>query len=223
MERNFATKLTGWSFIASALMLWLGWMLMPTRIGTFFQAADFSAIHENLLFWIWMYRIYLFGMIFAVITLSALAAVVADTPSRILVWPGAAVASAGMLVSAVAAAFYYHFGAWGAVDMNGQSDETVRAFVDSLRLSTEYVTCLVRFGRVFSGLGLLILALAILKWHLFPKWSGIWAALVGVAAMALTMGLPDDLALYVPVFHLTAAWFGASGIVSLRSGICLDQ
>ena len=50
-----------------------------------------------------------------------------------------------------------------------------------------------------------------------------WAALVGLSAMALTMGLPDDLALYVPVFHLTAAWFGVSGIVSLRSGIRLDQ
>ncbi len=223
MERNFGTNLTGWSFIATALMLWLGWMLMPTRIGTFFQAADFSAIHENLLFWIWMYRIHLFGMIFAVISLSVLAAVVAETPSRILVWPGAAVGSAGMLVSAVAAAFYYHFGAWGAIDMNGQSAETVVAFVDSLRLDTEYVTCLVRFGRVFSGLGLLILALAILKWHLFPKWCGIWAGLMGLAAMALTMGLPDDLALYLPVFHLTAAWFGATGLIALRSGIQLDQ
>ncbi len=223
MERNFGTKLTGWFFIVTALMLWLGWMLMPARIGTFFQVADFSTIYENLLFWIWMYRIHLFGMIFAVISLSALAALVADTPSRILVWPGTAVASSGMLVSAVATAFYYHFGAWGAIDMNGQSAETVAAFVDSLRLSTEHVTCLVRFGRLFSGLGLLILALAILKWRLFPKWSGIWAALVGLSAMALTMGLPDDLALYVPVFHLTAAWFGVSGIVSLHSGIRLDQ
>ena len=138
-------------------------------------------------------------------------------------WPAVAVLGTGLMMGAVAAAFYYHFGAWGAIDMNGQSAETVAAFFDSLRLSTEYVTCLVRFGRVFSGLGLLILALAILKWRLFPKWSGIWAALVGLSAMALTMGLPDDLALYVPVFHLTAAWFGVSGIVSLRSGIRLDQ
>ena len=55
MERNFGTKLTGWFFIVTALMLWLGWMLMPARIGTFFQVADFSTIYENLLFWIWMY------------------------------------------------------------------------------------------------------------------------------------------------------------------------
>ncbi len=170
-----------------------------------------------------MFRIHLFGMIFAVISLSALAAVVTETPSRVLVWPAAAVGSAGMLVSAVAAAFYYHFGAWGAIDMNGQSARALLAFVDSLRLDTEYVTCLVRFGRVFSGLGLLILSLAILKWSLFPKWSGVWAALVGLAAVALTMGLPDNLDLYIPVFHLTAAWFAVTGIVAVRTGIKLDS
>ena len=80
--------------------------------------------------------------------------------TALMVWPAAAVGSAGMLVSAVASAFYYHFGAW--------------------------------------------------------------AALVGFAPMALTMGLPDDLDPYIRVFHLTAAWFTVTGILAVRSGIKLD-
>lgn len=37
--------------------------------------------------------------------------------------------------------------------------------------------------------------------------------------MAITMGLPDDLDLYLPVFHLHAFWLAAVGFVTLRSGI----
>ena len=47
--------------------------------------------------------------------------------------------------------------------MDGESPQTILAFVESLRVSTEYVTCLVRFGRVFSGLGFVVLGLGLLK------------------------------------------------------------
>jgi hypothetical protein len=33
--------------------------------------------------------------------------------------------------------------------------------------------------------------------------------------MALTMGLPDNLKLYRPVFHLNAMWLAAFGVVLL--------
>jgi hypothetical protein len=36
--------------------------------------------------------------------------------------------------------------------------------------------------------------------------------------MALTMGLPDRLELYQPVFHLQAAWLAGTGLVVLRRG-----
>ena len=68
-------------------------------------------------------------------------------------WPAVAVFGTGLMLAAVAAAFYYHFGAWGSVDMDGQSAEAVERFITSLRATTEYVTCLVRFSRVFIGVG----------------------------------------------------------------------
>ena len=105
---------------------------------------DFAAILAHRRRWIWLYRVYLFGYVVGVMAFVALATLAAGTPSRIIVWPAVAVLGTGLMMAAVAAAFYYHFGAWGSVDMDGKPPEAVRAFIDSLRVSTEYVTCLVR-------------------------------------------------------------------------------
>ena len=193
VQKDFATSLTGWSFLSAALMLWGGWVLMPRHVDAFFEPDDFAAIHAHLHLWLWLFRVHLFGMIVAVLALVALGAILAETPARVLVWPGVAVATAGLIVGAVGAAFYYHFGVWGSLQMSGKDVGTIQSFVDSLRISTEYVTCLVRFGRVFSGLGLLVLALGLLKWKVFPSWIGLSAAAIGVASMAVTMLLPDQL------------------------------
>jgi hypothetical protein len=137
----------------------------------------------------------------------------------VLIWPGAAVAVAGLIVGAAGSTFYYHFGVWGTIELTGKPPDAVIRFVDSLRMTTEYVTCLVRFGRVFSGLGLLVLALGLLRWQVFPFWVGWGAAAIGMAAMALTMLLPDNWSLYTPVFHLQSLWLAATGVILLWSGI----
>lgn len=194
-------------------------MLMPWHVGTFFAPQDFAGVYAHLYVWIWLYRMHIFGLVIAVMALVALAALVSAHPARILVWPGVAVGAAGLIVAALAAAFYYHFGAWGAVAMHGRAAEAPQAFADALRVDTEYITCLVRFSRVFTGLGLLVLAGGALKWALLPTWSGMAAAALGLAAMALTMGLPDHLDLYAPIFHLQALWLAATGAVILRGGL----
>lgn len=219
MTRTFSLAVVGWLFVGAAAMLWLGWMIMPVHIGTFFQPGDFAAVYDQLHFWIWTYRIYLFGFLTALMALAALSTQLGEAEARVLVVPGAAVAAAGLIVAALAAAFYYHFGAWGAIDMAGKSETAVREFVDSLKNDTEYVTCLVRFGRVFLGLGQLVLAVGLLRGRILPRWLAGAAALLGVAAMAITMAFPDDLEYYRPVFHLNAAWLLAAGIVVLRSGL----
>jgi hypothetical protein len=203
-------------------MLWGGWMLMPAHIGTFFEPDDFSLVHDHLAFWIWTFRFHLFGMVVTAIALVALASLVAHSPARVMVWPGAAVATAGMIVGAIGAAFYYHHGAWGALHMHGRSPEEIGRFVDALRIDTEYVTCLVRFGRVFSGLGLVVFGAGLAKWNTLPIWTGWVAIVIGLAAMGLTMLLPNHLWLYQPVFHVQAFWLLATGIVILRGGSGLD-
>ena len=45
--------------------------------------------------------------------------------------------------------------------------------------------------------------------------SGRVPAILGIAAMALTMGLPDDLHLYRYIFHLNILWLVALGVVVL--------
>jgi hypothetical protein len=196
-------------------------MLMPSHIGTFFEPDDFASVYESLHLWIWTFRFHMFGMAVTAIALVALASLLTNSQARVMVWPGVAVAASGMIVGAVGAAFYYHHGAWGALDMNGKPAIEIRMFVDALRIDTEYVTCLVRIGRIFYGLGLLVLGSGLIKWKILPTWLG-WAAVaIGLASMALTMLLPD-MSLYMPVFHVNAFWLLLAGVAILRSGLCVN-
>lgn len=100
--------------------------------------------------------------------------------------------------------------------MEGKDDATIRGFVDSLRVSTEYVTCLTRFGRVFLGVGQVVLMVGLLLPDaMWPMWLVGAGGILGLIGMGLTMGLPDDLSLYRPVFHLNALWLVAMGVTTL--------
>lgn len=219
MEISFAIQFSGWSFIAAGAMFWLGWMLIPHHIGTYFEPGDFGEVQKNLHFWIWMYRIHIFGMVISAVALLSLFSYLNQHPARVVAWPGIGVATAGIFVSALAAAFYYHHGAWGALVTQGMSREELVAFVASLQVDNEYVTCLVRFGRVFTGLGLLLLGWSIIKWAFVPELIGVVAAVLGFVAIAVTMLMPDNWSLYTPIFHLQPLWFVTTGIMILRSGI----
>jgi hypothetical protein len=99
--------------------------------------------------------------------------------AQVIVWPGTVVLAAGAVVASLAAAFYYHFGAWGAVGFGDAAGDAIDAHIAALRTPTEYVTCLVRFGRVFFGLGQLVLALGLTQAALLPPWLVAGAALLG--------------------------------------------
>jgi hypothetical protein len=217
--RDFATTFVACSFLAAAVLLWGGWLLLPVKIGTYFQPDDFGRVAGRFHFWIWMYRMHLFGMVISAIALVALASLVTTRTARVLIWPGAAIATAGLIVGAVGAAFYYHHGAWGALELRGKSTEEAARFVETLRVDTEYVTCLVRFGRVFSGLGLVLVGSGLIKGRMLAAWLGWWGVALGVAGMGVTMLLPDRMTLYLPVFHVGAAWLAAMGVMTLRGGI----
>jgi hypothetical protein len=210
-----ATAVAGWSFLCAAAMLWLGAVLLPVKLGTFFDPGDFARVDRVLHRWIWLFRVHLFGYVLTAMAFVALGATIENAEARVLIWPAIAVACAGLIVSALAGAFYYHFGAWGAISMRDKLAPERAQFADSLKISTEYVTCLVRFGRVFFGLGLVVLAAGMAALGAFPVWISASAALLGAAAMALTMALPDNLEYYRPIFHLDALWLIAVGLVLL--------
>ena len=139
-----------------------------------------------------------------------------------MLWPGVGITVAGSFVLALGSAFYYHFGAWGAGLTTGQSTAEVQQFIETLRLSNEYVTCLVRFGRVFSGVGLLLVGIALVKWKILNRGVGGLAVFIGCASIAITMGLPDDLETYIPIFHVKAIWLALMGWDILRHGVNLS-
>ena len=206
---------TAWFFVAAALMLWLGWTLLPVKLGAFFDARDFPAIRRRFHTWIWLYRVHLFAHVVMLMAFVALGSLLYDAVPRVLVGPAVAVLAVASIVAALAHAFYYHFGAWGAIQMARRPDAEVQAHVNSLTIPTEYATCLVRFGRVFFGLGQVVLAIAV--WNNMPFWLVAATLLLGIAAMTITMVFPDNLEYYSPLFHLNAAWLAAIGVMLLAS------
>jgi hypothetical protein len=219
MKKDFETKFTGWAFIVAALLLWGGWALSSHHVGEYFVASDFSAIGENVWYWIWMYRFHIFGWVTMAIAMFALVSITARRPYRVLILPGAGMVIVGTFTIAIAAAYYYNYGSWGVGQTAGKSPAEIQEFMDSILFTNQYVTCFVRFGRIFSGVGLVLLGYGFIKWKLVSLWLGWFTLLLGFAAMGIILSIPDNFEIYKPIFHVKVLWLVAMGISLLRQGV----
>jgi hypothetical protein len=137
--------------------------------------------------------------------------------SAVLVWPATAALDAGLIVGALAAAFYYHFGAWGALEMKGKPNSAISSHIASLRIPTEYATGLTGFARVFFGLGQVVLAFGLFQEAFLPLWIVAGAGTLGRCGDGGNeMVFPDNLEYYMPLFHLNALWLFALGLAVLN-------
>ncbi|MDA9018083.1 DUF4386 domain-containing protein [Saprospiraceae bacterium] len=223
LKKDIETKYTAYFFLASALMLWVGWFLSPHNIGEYIVSSDFESIGENIWFWIWMFRIHIFGWVTMAIAIFALVSITARKPNRVILVPGAGMTIVGTFTIAIAMAFYYNFGAWGVGETSGKSPEEIALFMESILYTNQYVTCFVRFGRIFSGVGLVLLGYGFIKWKLLPSWLSWFTILLGLVAMSVILFIPEYYEHYKPLFHVKAAWLMIMGIVLLRSGINQDS
>ena len=223
IQKNFETRFTGWAFILAAILLWFGWALSPHHIGEYIVASDFEAIGESVWTWIWIYRIHIFGWVTMGISLFTLVATTARKPYRVVILPGAGMVIIGTFTLAIANAYFYNFGAWGVGETAGKTAMEIEAFVNDILYTNQYVTCFIRFGRVFSGVGLVLLGFAFIKWHMVSKLLGWFTALLGLAAMVVIMGIPDNFEIYKPLFHVKLLWLVAMGAVILKNGINLPK
>ena len=223
IQKNFETRFTGWAFILAAILLWFGWALSPHHIGEYIVASDFEAIGESVWTWIWIYRIHIFGWVTMGISLFTLVAATARKPYRVVILPGAGMVIISTFTLAIANAYFYNFGAWGVGETAGKTAMEIEAFVNDILYTNQYVTCFIRFGRVFSGVGLVLLGFAFIKWHMVSKLLGWFTALLGLAAMVVIMGIPDNFEIYKPLFHVKVVWLVAMGAVILKNGINLPK
>jgi len=223
MKKDFETKFTAWVFIFAAILLWGGWALSPHHIGEYIVASDFTAIGEDLWYWIWMFRFHIFGWVTMAIAIFALASITAKKPYRVVLVPGAGMVVIGTMTLAIASAFYYNFGAWGVGKTMGLSAAEIQEFMDNILYTNQYVTCFVRFGRIFSGVGLVLLGFGFIKWKIVNPLLGWFTALLGFAAMAIIMGIPDNFEIYKPVFHVKVLWLAMMGIAILLKGVNLPE
>ncbi|MGB5378939.1 hypothetical protein [Muriicola sp.] len=223
MKKDFETKFTGWTFLVAALFLWGGWFLSPHQVGEYIVASDFGPIGDDVWFWIWMFRIHIFGWVIMAIAMFSLLSITFQKPYRVMLVPGAGMVIAGTMTLAIASAFYYNFGAWGVGQTAGMSAAEIQEFMDSILYTNQYVTCFVRFGRVFSGVGLVLLGLGLVKWKILAAWLGWFTVVLGLAAMGIVMGIPEHFEIYKPIFHVKVIWLVAMGVVLLTQGIRLPK
>ena len=170
MRKTFETNFTGWAFVLASILLWFGWALSPHHIGEYIVASDFSKIGESVWFWIWMYRFHIFGWVTMGISMFALLSILTKKPYRTVVLPGIGMIIVGTFTLAIANAFYYNFGAWGVGKTAGLTAVEIQEFINDILFTNQYVTCFVRFGRIFSGVGFVLLGYAFIKWNLLSKW-----------------------------------------------------
>ena len=223
MKKDFETKFTGWAFIFAAVLLWGGRVLSPHHIGEYIVASDFTAVGEDLWYWIWMFRFHIFGWVTMAISIFALASITAKKPYRVVLVPGAGMVVIGTMTLAIASAFYYNFGAWGVGKTMGLSAAEIQEFMDNILFTNQYVTCFVRFGRIFSGVGLVLLGFGFIKWKIVHQVLAWFTMLLGLAAMGIIMGIPDNFEIYKPVFHVKVIWLALMGLFILLKGVNLSE
>lgn len=133
----------------------------------------------------------------------------------------------GSLISSTAAtpaaAYYYNYGAWGVGQTAGKSPSEIQEFLDGTLFTNQYVTCFVRFGRIFSGVGLVLLGYGFIKWKIVDLWLGWFTILLGLVAMGIILSIPDNFETYKPVFHVKVIWLILMGITLLRKGVNLPE
>ncbi len=223
MKKDFETSFTGWAFILAAVLLWSGWMLSPHNLGEYIVASDFEKVGEHVWFWIWMYRIHIFGWVTMGISIFSLVSIIGRNPYRVVILPAAGMLIIGTFTLAIAAAFFYNFGAWGVGETSGKSPAEVQAFMDSILSTNQYVTCFIRFGRIFSGVGLVLLGFGFLKWKMVHPILGWFTLLLGLIAMCIILFIPDNFEIYKPIFHIKVLWLISMGVYLLRTGIFLSK
>lgn len=218
-KKNFGTQFTGWSFVVAAVLLWLGWMLLGYHEEEWIKPEDFSKIGEHMWWWIWMYRVHIFGWVVMSMALMSLISISSLNPYRVLILPGAGMVIAGSMTLALGTAFYYGFGAAGVGDTAGMSPEEVDVYMQGIRSTNYYATCLFRFGRIFSGLGLVVLGAAFVRWRMLSRWLSWFTVILGVVAMSTILFIPDNWDVYKPIFHVKSLWLLAIGLFLLLKGI----
>lgn len=219
MKKNFETSFTGWAFILAAVLLWFGWALSPHHIGEYVAATDFTEIGKSVWYWIWMYRIHIFGWVTMGIAMFALTSITSSKPARVVILPGIGMVVVGTFTLAIANAYYYNFGAWGVGQTAGMTALELKEFMNNMLFTNQYVTCFIRFGRIFSGVGLVLLGYAFMKWSIVSTWLSWFTMLLGFVAMGIILAIPDNFEIYKPIFHVKVIWLVMIGVSLLRKGI----
>ena len=125
----------------------------------------------------------------------------------------------GTFTLAIAAAYFYNHGAWGVGKTANLSPEELKEFMNNLLFTNQYVTCFIRFGRIFSGVGLILMGAGFVKWKIISSWLGWFTIILGFVAMSIILFIPDNFEIYKPIFYVKVLWLLLMGVTLLKKGV----
>ena len=157
------------------------------------------------------------------IAMFSFTSLVAKKPYGSIIMSGGGVVIAGTFIIAIATAFYYGFGTWGIGQTDGMTENEIQLFVKDLMPLNHYVTCFLRFGRVFSGAGLLLMGIVMVKWNLVNPIVNWFTALLGLVVLCVILFIPDCFDSYKPIFHIKVLWLLSMGISILKDGLNISE
>ena len=91
--------------------------------------------------------------------------------------------------------------------------------MNNLLFTNQYLTCFIRFGRIFSGVGLILLGAGFVKWKIISSWLGWFTIILGFVAMSIILFIPDNFEIYKPIFYVKVLWLLLMGVTLLKKGV----
>jgi hypothetical protein len=181
-----------------------------------FQLADFDTITAQRGIWVVSYQVMVFGLFVRLAGLVALGSLHTHTLARTVVWPGAAIALAAIVLNGISAGYYMHMGFWGGDQLQAATGAGQVAFLDNIRPGSELMICLERMAKMFFSLGLTVLGVGLALGKVVPRWLGIAGAVIGMAGMMALFALPFSHAVFIPFDIAIAFWLVVLGGVASR-------
>ena len=215
-QPTFNLRFTGILLIMGAVMVNLGFGHRPVQLQDTFDLPSFLEAHEHQDFWIWSFRILVFGLFIQVMGLAALKTLFRQSEADTVISPGILVCTFALLVSAMSEAYYLHMGAWAGWKVSTLEPALQNPFLQTLEVTREWVVCLTRTGYMFFCLGLTVVGWGLFRDTLFPKWLGIYALALGIGGITIMMIYDSRTDLYVPVRWGFSIFFWLAGFILMR-------
>lgn len=212
-------KLIGVVFILGGILVPLGELLRPVEINERFVIDDFIEIEASMMLWETSFQILIIGLFTRLGGLIALGSLLRVSLSKVILFPGIAIASAALIFAIMSQGFYLHLGHVTTDPALIENPEKMEVFLIGLKPVGHWIFWLDKMGHLFFCFGLLAIGLGLFTERALNFWPGIFAFFIGITGIFIFIFFPGLPAIFGPVSVAITIWFvflGFSLMVPMR-------